>query len=143
MRRIGPPDLNTSARMASGPGAFPHDICLIALAASSSEGGMSRSGGGVESLLHLWTTVSTPSKCSADLSTISFLSVISFVPSTLSMGELLDVSGPYMVSRESKKHFIYVPQYRLQFSNSGDLFIEILKTQRSVCVVYYGTRQSL
>ena len=36
-----------------------------------------------------------------------------------------------------------VPWYRLQFANNGDLFIEMLKTQRSVCVVYYGTRQFL
>jgi len=38
---------------------------------------------------------STPSKCSAHLFTILFLSVISFVPSMLSMGELPEVSGPY------------------------------------------------
>ena len=62
VRGAGPPDLNTSAGMASGPGAFPHDICLIALATSSSEGGMSSSGlkvpgGGVESLRRLWTKV--------------------------------------------------------------------------------------
>ena len=37
---------------------------------------------------------STPSGCSAHLFTISFLSVISFVQSTLSMGELPYVSGP-------------------------------------------------
>ena len=49
---------------------------------------------------------SVPSKCSAHLSTISFLPVISFVPSTLSMGELPDVSGPYMDLRNSKKRSI-------------------------------------
>ena len=31
---------------------------------------------------------------------------------------------------------IYVPWYRLQFSNNGELFIEPLKTQRSVYVMY-------
>ena len=45
-------------------------------------------------------------QCSAHLSMILFLSVTSFVPSMLSMGELPDVSGPYMVLRESKKCFI-------------------------------------
>ena len=49
---------------------------------------------------------STPLKCSAHLSTILFLSVISSFPSTLSMVELPDVGGPYMVLRESKKRFI-------------------------------------
>ena len=49
---------------------------------------------------------STPLKCSAHLSTILFLSVISSFPSALSMVELPDVGGPYMVLRESKKRFI-------------------------------------
>ena len=49
---------------------------------------------------------SSPSKCSDHLSTISFLSVISFVPSALSMGEVPDVSGPYRVLRESNEGFI-------------------------------------
>ena len=30
---------------------------------------------------------------------------------------------------------VYVPWCRLQFSNNADLFIEMLKTQRSVCFV--------
>ena len=113
MRRAGPPDLNTSSGMASGPGAFPHDISLIAMATSSSEGGMSSSG-----LIATWGRhsiaaslmdvgrFSTPLKCSAHLSTILFLSVISSFPSALSMVELPDVGGPYMVLRESKKRFI-------------------------------------
>ena len=45
VRRTGPPDLNTSAGMASGPGAFPHEICLIAMATSSSGGGEYRALG--------------------------------------------------------------------------------------------------
>ena len=40
----GSPDLNTSAGMPSGPGAYSVDICLISLATSSSEGIMSRFG---------------------------------------------------------------------------------------------------
>ena len=113
VRRAGPPDLNASTGMASGPGAFPHDICLIALATSSSEGGMSRSG-----LIAAWGRHSiaasfkddgwlrTPSKCSAHLSTILFLSMISFFSSALGMVELPDAGGSYMVLRESKKRFI-------------------------------------
>ena len=33
---------------------------------------------------------------------------------------------------------LYVPRYQLQFSNNGDLFIEMLKTQRSVmcCILW-------
>ena len=47
---------------------------------------------------------STPSECSAHLFTISFLSVISFIQSTLSMGEMLDVSGPcYGLKRVEKE----------------------------------------
>ena len=46
---------------------------------------------------------STPSECSAHLFTISFLSVISFIQSTLSVGEMLDVSGPcYGLERVEK-----------------------------------------
>ena len=113
MRRAGQPDLNTSAGMASGPGAFRHDICLIALATSSSEGGMSSSG-----LIATWGRhsiaasfmddgrFSTPLKCSAHFSTILFLFVISSFPSALSMVELSDFGEPNMVLRESKKRFI-------------------------------------
>lgn len=53
---------------------------------------------------------STPSECSAHLFMISFLSVISFVQSTLSMGELPDVSGPcYGLERvEEALHIVSV-----------------------------------
>ncbi len=43
----------------------------------------------------------TPLKCSAHLSTILFLSVMSVAPSALSRGELPDVSGPNTHLRES------------------------------------------
>ena len=38
-----PPDLNISAGIASGPGALPVYICLMALATSSTDGSASRS----------------------------------------------------------------------------------------------------
>ena len=49
---------------------------------------------------------SSPSKCPDHLSTISFLSVISFVPSALSMGEVPTAGGPYRILRGSNECFI-------------------------------------
>ena len=39
---VGPPDLYTSAGIASEPGALPVDICFMALHTSSSDGEISR-----------------------------------------------------------------------------------------------------
>ena len=90
--REGPTELNTSAGMASNLGAFPVDICFIALATPSSVRVMSKSGHGVvvnASSLMDNVRLRTSLKCSAHLSTILSLLEMSVAPSALRRGESL------------------------------------------------------
>ena len=87
--------------MASAPGAFPVESCLIAFLTSSSLGGLSRSVfvstcgmRAIASALISAGLLRTALKYSAHLFRMAGLSLVSVVPSTLSNGDVLDDCGP-------------------------------------------------
>ena len=90
----GPPSLNISAGIASRPAAFPQERALMAFFTSADVGRSSRellisACGSLAMALSLIEDgrLRTLSECSAYLSLISSLSVISFDPSVVSRGD--------------------------------------------------------
>ena len=95
---LSPPCLYTSAGMASAPGDFPVESCLIDffLARWSVEIRVFSTCGrrAIASALISAGLSRTALKCSTHLFRIAGLSVISVVPSTLNNGDVLDDCGP-------------------------------------------------